>query len=607
MHFSLRAKQLGSAGLLVALIIVVGVLGVRGLGSVADKSELAYTEATLPLSRLADAGVRINENRALVNQHILETGAEARQALEQQVVANDEATARDLAAVEPVLHGSAAEAAFAALTAAAAEYAEVRERVFELSDAGRDADALALYQERAIPLATEVHDQFQLLLDSKVERARVAHHESEDTYAAHRTISIVLLVAAALIGFAVAFLIARQVVGGVRQLARAADGIAEGDIDQRISVRSRDEVRATADSFERMIGYLKEMSAAADRVAANDLTVDVAPRSDRDALGVAIHGMVTSLRAIVTDVSSNAETVSAASQQMASSSDEAGRAVGAIADAVSEVATGAERQVRMIDAAQRSAQDAAGAAEVSAERAQQTAVAAAEARDAARGGVDAAERATGAIRDVADSSAEVGSAIDDLAARSERIGGIVDTITAISEQTNLLALNAAIEAARAGEQGRGFAVVAEEVRKLAEESSTAAGEISTLIGEMQTETERVVAVVAESGKRTTEGVDTVAVTRDAFERIGTAVENMTARITEIADAAHEMSAGTQQMEANIAEVASVAEESSASAEQVSASTQETSASTEEIAASAQELARTAEQLAALVGRFKLTA
>ena len=155
--------------------------------------------------------------------------------------------------------------------------------------------------------------------------------------------------------------------------------------------------------------------------------------------------------------------------------DEAGRAVSEIASALTDVALGAERQVRMVEKTRTAVQEASRAA-------------VAERRDRARHGRGRRPRqparrrgrgrrraATDAIRHLADASQQVGAAIDELSKRSERIGGIVDTITGIAAQTNLLALNAAIEAARAGEQGRGFAVVAEEVRKLAEESQAAAG------------------------------------------------------------------------------------------------------------------------------------
>ncbi|WP_026477419.1 methyl-accepting chemotaxis protein [Alkaliphilus transvaalensis] len=65
------------------------------------------------------------------------------------------------------------------------------------------------------------------------------------------------------------------------------------------------------------------------------------------------------------------------------------------------------------------------------------------------------------------------------------ISHMAGMISDISAQTNLLALNAAIEAARAGEQGRGFAVVAEEVRKLAEESSSAVINIQNVTQQVQ--------------------------------------------------------------------------------------------------------------------------
>jgi methyl-accepting chemotaxis protein len=313
------------------------------------------------------------------------------------------------------------------------------------------------------------------------------------------------------------------------------------------------------------------------------------------------------LAELVGQVASTAGAVSAASQQMAQTSDEAGRAVGEIATAVGEAALGAERQVRSIADARRIADEVVTVTDRSAADAATTAQVAAEARRVAGEGAGAAGSATEAMASVRAASAGATEAIRALGEKSAEIGSIVDTITGIAQQTNLLALNAAIEAARAGEQGRGFAVVAEEVRKLAEESSSAAGTIAGLIGEIQAETARAVEVVEDGARRTSEGSEVVERARDAFERIGGTVDDVTARVGAIADAVQEIAASARAMGERMAEVAAVAEQSSASSEEVSASTQQTSASTQQIAASAHELARTAADLDALVARFSLQA
>jgi methyl-accepting chemotaxis protein len=597
---SLRAKMAGAFGLTLVLLLVVAVVGVTKMNALSSDTHDAKTGAIL-------------------DEQIMSMEIAAREALDVEASALLYGTSDDVESRLDAAWVSADGDAFDESLAEAKRLAVLdmpnrlgvdEEAGHALRDSVKRTIELVSKGDVAAARANRVRSSlpaFEAFLEKNhaVEEQSEAFSEAASESAAissssgKRTIAIVTAFAL-LLGAAAAFLITRGVTRGAAtildrlgllrdhcttDLAGGLDAVAAGDLTRQVTPVTP----LIDDPGEDEIGRIAE----AVNVIRNNTVASVE----------AYNRMRDQLAGVMGELSHSATTVSTASREMASTSEEAGRAVSEIAQAVGDVAVGAERQVRMVESTRSAVQEASRGALSSADTARATAQAAEQARHLAREGVQAAEEASDAIREVADSSQQIGSAISELSERSDRIGGIVTTITAIAEQTNLLALNAAIEAARAGDQGKGFAVVAEEVRKLAEEAQTAAAQISSLIGEMQTETSRVVGAVAEGAKRTEDGVTTVQRTRAAFESIGSAVEAVSARVGEIAAAVSQISVDAERAEHDVNEVAGVAEQSSASAEQVSASTQQTSASTQEIAASAGSLAVTAEQLRAVVARF----
>ncbi|HEX8786137.1 MAG TPA: methyl-accepting chemotaxis protein [Telluria sp.] len=298
---------------------------------------------------------------------------------------------------------------------------------------------------------------------------------------------------------------------------------------------------------------VRDAVALAQAVAAGDLTAPMPPaRQDEvGALLQALGGMTSSLAQVVGAVREGAESVAAASTQIAQGNqDLSGRT---------------ERQASALEQTAASMEELSGTVRQNADHADQARELARQASLIAGVGGTAVDKVVATMKDIAASSA--------------RIADIIGVIDGLAFQTNILALNASVEAARAGEQGRGFAVVAGEVRNLAGRSADAAREIRRLI---------------------TDSVARIDSGSDQADQAGATMAEVTESIQRVSALMNDISAATAEQSAGVGQVGEAVVH-------MDQATQENAALVEEMAAAADALRAQARTLVGNVSVFRLSA
>ncbi|MBK7979402.1 MAG: methyl-accepting chemotaxis protein [Ignavibacteriae bacterium] len=179
-----------------------------------------------------------------------------------------------------------------------------------------------------------------------------------------------------------------------------------------------------------------------------------------------------------------------------------------------------------------------------------------------------------------------------LSNRSTKIGGIVKVINEIADQTNLLALNAAIEAARAGEHGRGFAIVADEVKKLADRTSSSTSEIVEMINSIQSDSQNAAKAIELGTSQVSVGMENSINAGNSMHEIVKSSDLLLEASSQVAAASEEQSAAVEQISKNVDSINSVANLNAAGIKTVADSTND--------------LMYMVENLQKLIGKFKIS-
>ncbi len=438
-------------------------------------------------------------------------------------------------------------------------------KIIQLSMNNLSAEALLLSAENS-KLFKSIENEITMITKNNVEQSKIEYDNSMKIYS--KIVKFVLMssMLAFIVSIVLTIVISSSIVTPLRKSISFAKNLAQGDLTDNLTVKSKDE-----------LGILTE----------------------------ALNNTGEKLENIVTKIKSTSLAVNTSSDQLAAAMENTNKVTNEIGEKTVNVTHNIQDIVAAVEQTNNNIKLISTSSDKVSLLSKEAKNNSLTFKEHAYKGKDSIDITVSTMSDIEEATKKVKTSINDLETLSSSIGNITSMITDIAEQTNMLALNATIEAARAGEHGRGFSVVADQVRKLAEESASAAKSIEKMILDVKIKTKISVENILITEKRVKQGS---LVANDTENQINLIIKNMDILVKQIEEISYEASnqaTSTSSISYSMNNIVENTQSLYDASRDINSIIEEQIAVTQEVTSTTENLSKLTESLNSMVKYFKV--